>query len=68
MASPEHPEDTLPQAASTTGRGRWRRFRFPVLLIALFGVMVVAGGITQLVLPVPVLALPVGGSAWPSPL
>ncbi|MEV4565486.1 CPBP family intramembrane glutamic endopeptidase [Nonomuraea sp. NPDC049419] len=60
MASPEHPEDTLTQAGSTTGRGRWRRFRFPVLLIALFGVMVVTGGITQLVLPVPILALPVG--------
>ncbi|WP_231618472.1 CPBP family intramembrane glutamic endopeptidase [Nonomuraea sp. SBT364] len=60
MASPEHPESTLPQAGSATGRGRLRRFRFPVLLVTLFGVMVVTGGINQLVSPVPILVLPVG--------
>ncbi|MEU1390646.1 CPBP family intramembrane glutamic endopeptidase [Nonomuraea sp. NPDC005730] len=37
-----------------------RRFRFPVLLVALFGVMSVTTGINQLVSPVPILALPVG--------
>ncbi|SEG97798.1 hypothetical protein SAMN05444920_11163 [Nonomuraea solani] len=41
-------------------RRRLRTFRFPVLLVAMFGVMVVAVGINQLVSPVPVLALPVG--------
>ncbi|MGI5170438.1 CPBP family intramembrane glutamic endopeptidase [Spirillospora sp. CA-253888] len=60
MASTEHPESTLPQAGPGTDGGRLRRFRFPVLLVALFGVMVVTGGVTQLVSSVPLLALPVG--------
>lgn len=60
MASPEHPDSTLPQAGPDTGRGRLRRFRFPVLLVALFGVMSVTSGINQLVSPIPILALPVG--------
>lgn len=60
MASAEHQESTVPQAGRATGRGWLRRFRFPVLLVAFFGVMVVTGGINQLISPVPVLALPVG--------
>lgn len=60
MASAEHPENPLPQAGPTKGRGRLRRFRFPILLVALFGVMVVTGWINQLVSPIPILALPVG--------
>lgn len=60
MASTEHPSSTLPQAGLSTGRRRLRRFRFPVLLVALFGVMVVTAGINQFVAPVPILALPVG--------
>ncbi|MEV0621945.1 CPBP family intramembrane glutamic endopeptidase [Nonomuraea sp. NPDC050404] len=60
MASTKHPENTLPQAGPSTARRRLRRFRFPVLLVALFGVMVATAGINQLVAPVPILALPVG--------
>ncbi|MFI6518100.1 lysostaphin resistance A-like protein [Spirillospora sp. NPDC050679] len=60
MASAKLPESPLPQAGPVAGRGRLRRFRFPVLLVALFGVMAVTGGINQLVSPVPLLALPVG--------
>ncbi|WP_220448152.1 CPBP family intramembrane glutamic endopeptidase [Nonomuraea diastatica] len=58
VASTEHPES--PQAHPSTGRRRLRTFRFPVLLVALFGVMVAIAGINQLVSPVPILALPVG--------
>ncbi|MFI7134838.1 lysostaphin resistance A-like protein [Nonomuraea sp. NPDC050153] len=60
MASTEHPRTTPSHTGSATGRGRLRRFRFPVLLVALFGVMTVMTGINQLVSPVPILALPVG--------
>ncbi|TDC00788.1 CPBP family intramembrane metalloprotease [Nonomuraea longispora] len=60
MASTEPQENTIPQADLSTGRHRLRTFRFPVLLVALFGVMVASAGINQLVSPVPVLALPVG--------
>ncbi|MFF4198348.1 type II CAAX prenyl endopeptidase Rce1 family protein [Nonomuraea sp. NPDC001831] len=60
MASPEHPKTTPPHTGPATARGRLRRFRFPVLLVALFGVMSVTTGINQLVSPVPILALPVG--------
>ncbi|MEU1722736.1 type II CAAX endopeptidase family protein [Nonomuraea sp. NPDC005692] len=60
MASPEHPRTTPSHTGSATGRGRLRRFRFPVLLVALFGVMSVMTGINQLVSPIPILALPVG--------
>ncbi|PZG15989.1 CPBP family intramembrane glutamic endopeptidase [Nonomuraea aridisoli] len=54
MAPTDHPESAH---ASTR---RLRKFRFPVLLVALFGVMVAVAGINQLVSPVPILALPVG--------
>lgn len=60
MASPEHPRTTLSHPGPATGRDRLRRFRFPVLLVALFGAMSVMTGINQLVAPVPILALPVG--------
>ncbi|MEO3789096.1 CPBP family intramembrane glutamic endopeptidase [Nonomuraea sp. B10E15] len=60
MASTEHQENPPSQAGLSTGRRRLRTFRFPVLLVALFGVMVATAGINQLVAPVPVLALPVG--------
>jgi uncharacterized protein len=60
VASAEHSESTFPQAGPATGSGRLRRFRFPVLLVALFAVMVVTGGINQLVSPIPIIALPVG--------
>ncbi|YCK40010.1 CPBP family intramembrane glutamic endopeptidase [Actinomadura sp. ATCC 39365] len=60
MASPEHLRTSPSHTGSATGRGRLRRFRFPVLLVALFGVMSVMTGINQLVSPIPILALPVG--------
>jgi uncharacterized protein len=60
VALTDHPESTLPQAGPSTGRHRLRAFRFPVLLVTLFGVMIVIAGINQLVSPVPILALPVG--------
>ncbi|MBF8191038.1 CPBP family intramembrane metalloprotease [Nonomuraea sp. K274] len=58
MAPTDHPDSTLPQADPSTSR--LRRFRFPVLLVALFGVMTVFAGINRLVSPVWILALPVG--------
>ncbi|MFC5835919.1 CPBP family intramembrane glutamic endopeptidase [Nonomuraea insulae] len=42
------------------GRRRLLAFRLPVLLVALFGVMLATAWINQLVSPVPLLALPVG--------
>ncbi|MEO3884227.1 type II CAAX endopeptidase family protein [Nonomuraea sp. B5E05] len=60
MASTEHQENTFPQDGLSPGRHRLRKFRFPVLLVALFGVMMATAGINQIVSPVPVLALPVG--------
>jgi CAAX protease family protein len=44
----------------SVGRRRLSRFRLPVLLVALFAVMLVTAGINQLVAPIPLLALPVG--------
>ncbi|NRQ30883.1 CPBP family intramembrane metalloprotease [Nonomuraea sp. NN258] len=60
MASTDHPADPLPQAAPSAGRRRLRRFRLPVLLVAMFGVMTAIAGINQVVSPIPILALPVG--------
>jgi membrane protease YdiL (CAAX protease family) len=60
VASTEHQENTFPQAGLSTGRRRLRKIRFPVLLVALFGVMTASAGINRLVSPVPILALPVG--------
>ncbi|PRY34392.1 CPBP family intramembrane glutamic endopeptidase [Umezawaea tangerina] len=39
---------------------RLRRFRFPVLFVAVFAVMVAFAAVNQLVAPIPLLALPVG--------
>lgn len=44
----------------TPGRRRLYAFRLPVLLVALFGVMLATAGINQFASPVPLLALPVG--------
>ncbi len=60
MASMEHPASASPEAAPSAGRLRLRQFRFPVLLVAMFGVMTAIAGINQVVSPVPILALPVG--------
>lgn len=48
------------QSDPAAGRRRLRRFRFPILLVAMFGVLAANAGINLLVAPVPVLALPVG--------
>ncbi|MGW6937011.1 CPBP family intramembrane glutamic endopeptidase [Lentzea sp. NPDC054927] len=46
--------------ALSDGRRRLRRFRFPVLFVVLFVVMLAFAGINLLVAPLPLLALPVG--------
>lgn len=60
MARTEHSGGTPQQAEPSTGRRRLRAFRFPVLLLALIGVMAAFAGINQLVAPLWFLALPVG--------
>ncbi|MGW6422994.1 CPBP family intramembrane glutamic endopeptidase [Nocardia sp. NPDC055053] len=50
----------FPHAELSTGRRRLRRFRFPVLVLVLLGVIAAFAGIDRLVAPVPALALPVG--------
>ncbi|MFI7615835.1 lysostaphin resistance A-like protein [Nonomuraea terrae] len=60
MARTDRLESMPPQAETSTARRRLRAFRFPVLLIALFGVMAAIAGVNQLVSPVPIIALPVG--------
>ncbi|MEO3874538.1 type II CAAX endopeptidase family protein [Nonomuraea sp. B12E4] len=60
MMPKDHPEGTLPQAGPSPRRRRLRTFRFPVLLVTLFGVMTAIAGINQLVSPLPILALLVG--------
>ncbi|AOS62191.1 CPBP family intramembrane glutamic endopeptidase [Actinoalloteichus hymeniacidonis] len=44
----------------SAARLRVRRFRVPILSVALFAIVVVTGGIIQLLMPVPLLALPIG--------
>ncbi|CAM3358757.1 CPBP family intramembrane glutamic endopeptidase [Kibdelosporangium persicum] len=53
MADTNHVRDAVRTA-------RLRRFRFPVLAIAFFAVMLANAGVNQLVSPVALLALPVG--------
>lgn len=53
----------FPQDGRSTAEpsaNRLRRFRFPVLFIPLFAVMLAVVGIDTLVAPIPLLALPVG--------
>ncbi|MEU3644700.1 type II CAAX endopeptidase family protein [Lentzea sp. NPDC034063] len=52
------PEDSRPSTEPSAPR--LRRFRFPVLFVALFAVMLAVVGIDTLVAPLPLLALPVG--------
>ncbi|WNV90081.1 type II CAAX endopeptidase family protein [Umezawaea sp. Da 62-37] len=58
--TPTHSDDTPSSAEPSTSGPRLRRFRFPVLFVALFVVMIAFAGINQLVAPIPLLALPIG--------
>ncbi|MDJ1130752.1 CPBP family intramembrane glutamic endopeptidase [Streptomyces iconiensis] len=60
MARAGNQETPLQQGELSTGRLRLRTFRFPVLVVALLGVMAATAGINQLVAPLAFLALPVG--------
>ncbi len=60
MPRTDHLDGTVQEEELSTGRRRLRRFRFPVLLLTLLGVMAANAGINQLVEPVPFLALLVG--------
>ena len=53
-------DDNRSPVELSTGRNRLRRFRFPVLFVSLFAVMLAVVGIDNLVAPVPLLAFPVG--------
>lgn len=60
MADTHRLDSSLPQAEPSAGRSRLRKFRFPLLFLALLGLMVVTAAVNQLVAPAPLLALPVG--------
>ncbi|WP_399884695.1 lysostaphin resistance A-like protein [Streptomyces sp. BBFR51] len=60
MTSTGSLEHISQQDGLSDGRRRLRTFRFPVLLLAMIGVMAAVAGINQLVAPLPFLALPVG--------
>lgn len=51
---------SAPHAEPSTGRRRLRRFRFPVLVLVLLGVIAAFAEIDRLVAPIPALAIPVG--------
>ncbi|MET1073049.1 MAG: type II CAAX endopeptidase family protein [Umezawaea sp.] len=58
--TPNHSDDVRTPGELSEGRRRLRRFRFPVLFVAMFAVVVAFAGINQLVAPLPLLALPIG--------
>ena len=54
------PDDSRSPVELSEGRHKLRRFRFPVLFVSLFAVMLAVVGIDTLVAPLPLLALPIG--------